>query len=322
MRRFAALALLIVMLVASVASAEPIIKNTKKTQSHVSVFTVPVWFVPKKGFTFERISGSCCADRKKKISIEASELRVPYARLLDEFSNEKLKEAGVALKMRSVYVWNGSNAVLMKVFQRKGKSVMGKWLLIVDRGDSSWMISGLYNAKDVSHAKAVLSMMETIFWENVGDESARYVAPLGNVDTGSTPFKLAGIRQDAFVYTKDGAIPTKSPDGALFVLSRLIDTQIMTDGEGPMNFAKRHLKGIVPDSELEIVSEIEVMVDSMPGVEIIAYTQSEPKKLVFQTILFDSMSNHVMVGIAREDSSDALEMFHRLVAGYSRGWEH
>lgn len=319
MRRFAAgISLFVLIFVCQPALAAPKTINTQRTASHVSVFTVPVWFAPTAGFTLESVSGSCCVDKKKKVSLEASELRVPYDKLLDEFSGENLKKAGMELKMRSEFIWNGSKAVLMKAFQRGKKSVMGKWLLIVDRGESAWMISGLYDAKDSARSEAVLSMIKTLYWDKAGSDGAsRFMAPFGSVETGSTAFKLAGIRQDAFVYTRDGVIPTKSPDGALFVVSRLLDTQLMP--EGRINFAKRNLNAIEPGCELEIVSEGEVMTDGLPGVEITAYTKNEPKKLVYQTILFDTTSSHVMVGIARGDSVDALEMFHRLAAGYKRG---
>lgn len=300
------------------AFAEPKVVNTQKTSSHVSVFTLPVWFAPQLGFSLERVSGGCCADKKKKVSLEAAELRVSYETLLGEFSEENLKNAGMELKLRSDFIWNGSNATLMKVFQN-GKKTVGKWLLIVDRGAVSWMISGLYDAKDSSRGAAVLAMIQSVFWENdaAKEHFTKYMAPFGSIDTGKTAFKLAGLRQDAFVYTQDGEIPTKSPDGALFVVSRRFDTQLMP--EGRLSFAKEALNEVEPGGALEISAESDITADGLPGVEVIANTTGESQKLIYQAILFGPSDSTVMVGIARGGSIEALEAFHTLALSYTSG---
>ena len=289
---------------------------TAKSDRHVQLFDLPLWIAPAKGYALEKVSRSCCADVKKKLSLEASELQVPFARLLAEFSPERLRSAGVSLKSRSRYVWNGSDAALLKVFQQKGKTVVGKWLLLIDRGEKSWMVSGLFDPRDASRSQAVLEMLKSVCWDEEQADARHAMLPSGFVKIEGTPFKLAGIRQDAFVYTKDGALPTKSPDGALFVVSRLPESRY-TDDER-LAFAKKNLEEVENGKPLEIVSQKELAAGGLPGVELAAYTALEPKKLVYEAMLFDAAETCVMVGLSRVDSLETIEQFHRLAASYSK----
>jgi hypothetical protein len=292
--------------------------TTHKSDKHQELFGVPVWIAPASGYSFAQVSRSCCADAKKKISLEASELEVPYAKLLAEFTPARLKSAGVALKSRAKFVWNGAAATLMKAYQKNGGAAVGKWLLIIDRGEKSWMISGNFAPKDEERGKAVLQMLKTVCWDDEGEEEARRQAllPTGSVRTEGTPFTLAGIRQDAFIYTKDARLPTKSPDGALFVLSRLLETRFTDDDR--LAFAKKNLEDVENGKPLEIVSQGAIAAGGLSGVEITAYTSDGRSKLVYEAMLFDASETCVMVGISRGDSLDSLAQFRQLAASYTR----
>ena len=292
--------------------------TTSRSEQHVMYFEIPVWIVPARGYTLEKVARGCCADAKKKISLEASELQVPYAKLLAEFSPQKLQSAGVSLKSRARFVWNGADAALLKVFQKNGRTVVGKWLLLLDRGEKSWMISGLFQPQDEDRSLAVLDMLKSVCWdtEEQNEEHLNAMLPRGYVKTDGTPFKLAGIRQDAFVYTKDAEVPTRSPDGSLFVVSRLPESRF-TD-EDRLAFAKKNLEEVESGKPLELVSQNEFTAGGLAGLELTAYTADGHKKLVYEAMLFDAAETCVMVGIARGDTIDALEQFHHLAASYAK----
>jgi hypothetical protein len=292
--------------------------TTHKSDKHAALFGVPVWIAPANGYSFAQVSRSCCADAKKKISLEASELEVPYAKLLAEFTPARLKNAGVTLKSRARFVWNGAAATLMKAYQKNSGAAVGKWLLIIDRGEKSWMISGIFAPKDEERGKAVLQMLKTVCWDGASEEEARQQAllPTGSIRTEGTPFTLAGIRQDAFIYTKDAKLPTKSPDGALFVLSRLLETRFTDDDR--LAFAKQNLEDVENGKPLEIVSQGVIAAGGLSGVEITAYTADGHAKLIYEAMLFDAGETCVMVGISRGDALDTLAQFRQLSAGYTR----
>jgi hypothetical protein len=62
--------------------------------------------------------------------------------------------------------------------------------------------------------------------------------------------------------------------------------------------------------KIDIISEKEVMINGLNGIEIVGYTSGEQTKLIYQTMLFDGRNSHVMVGIAKSDIPENLDLFH------------
>ncbi len=299
------------------AHAEAKTVSVPMTDSHRKISDVPVYLQLEPGFNCSQTELGCC-DNNKKISLEASELHIPYEKLLEEFDGEGLKKAGMSLKMRSEFLWNGSRAMLLKIFHPNKKIVMGKWILIVDKGENSWMISGLYDSKHKSRGEAVLRMIKSVCWHPEEETAEEESTPTGSVKTEKSPMHLAGLRQGALVYTKDGMLPTKSQDGALFVISRLKNKNFLTP-EKRNSYAKERLSEVEKGRKISIISENEVMIDGLPGIELTAYTEDGEKTLITQTALFDTSDIHLMVGIAQGDTITNMELFHTLAATYRRG---
>ena len=298
--------ILLFLLAGNAAAEGPKEINTEKSPLHRSVFSIPVYVVLPEDCSFTNTQAGC-VDKEKKVSLEASVIRLPYAALLDEFTEENLKKANMELKMKNEFIWKGSSAMLMKIFQKTGSSLVGKWTLVIDRGEESWMINGLYPARDQMRGEAVLKTIKSAYWESEKSYSSPEI-PDGNVDVHGTPLKLAGLLEGAVVYTKDGFLPTKKEDGSLFVVSRLSNTFVTLDKQP--GFVKERLQMIEKGEKLDIISEKEVMIDGLSGIEIVGYTAGEQKKLIFQTMLFDGKNSHVMVGIARSDIPENLDLFH------------
>jgi len=297
--------LLFLCIAGSAAADGPKEINTDKGPHHRSVFAMPVYVVLPEGCAFVK-SQAGCVDKTKKISLESSVIRLPYAALLEEFTEKNLKKADMELKMKDEFIWNGSSAMLMKIFQKKGSGMVGKWTLIIDRGNECWIINGLYPAKDQQRGEAVLKTIKSAYWEN-GQSSPPAEIPQGNVDVYGTPLKLAGLLDGAVVYTKDGFLPTKKEDGSLFVVSRISNTFVTPDKQA--GFAKEKLQMIEKGEKIDIISEKEVMIDGLCGIEIVGYTAGGSKKLIYQTMLFDGKNSHVMVGIARSSIPENLDLF-------------
>ena len=293
---------------------EPRLINTQMTCKHKNLFKIPVYIVPEPGMNFAETQDGC-ADKVRKVSLNAVQIRVSYNTLLEEFNGENLKKAGLDLKLRSEFIWNGTNAVLLKVFQDSRKSIIGKWILIIDRGEETWMITGLYEAKDSKRSEAVLNMLKSVWW-NSGDKEAALSMPLGNIDTEGTQLRLAGLTDGMLVYTRDGVIPTKSDDGSLFVISRQQGSCVGQDKQS--RTAKERLGLIERGKKLQIISENNIMIDGLHGIELIACTEEEPKDFVYQTLLFDYKDSHALVGIARGNIPENLEMFHKLAESYKQ----
>ena len=299
------------------ASAEPAAVTSVRTPEHEELFDIPLLIKPAKGLTLQRHDGGC-ADKVKKVAVEASEVRVPYETLVQEFSETNLKKAGMNMKLRSEYIWNGSRATLLKIFQKSKTTVMGKWVLLIDRGEKSWIVNGLYDSKDQKRSEMVLGMLKSSFWEESPVMEQLEAAPLGGIKTDGTPMKLAGIRQGAFIYTKDGLIPTKHEDGAFFVVYRHLNKSLLMPEQRAI-YARGELSNIEKGKEPEIISENTVQIDSLSGVEISAYTKEAKKQLLFVTLLFDGRDAIIMSGSANENTIENMDLFHRLSATYTNG---
>lgn len=280
--------------------------NTEKSPLHKSVFAMPACVVLTEGCNFVMTEAGC-VDKAKKVSLEASVIRLPYSVLLEEFNEKNLLKENMELKMKNEFLWNGTSVMLMKIFQKTSSCLIGKWTLVIDRGEECWMINGLYPAKDQRRSEAVLKTIKSTFWEREEGLSPVEI-PLGSVDVSNTSLKLAGLIEGAVVYTKDGLLPTKKDDGSLFVISRLSNTFITPNKH--KGFAKERLQMIEKGEKIEIISEKEVTIDGLSGIEMVGYTSGDQKKLVFQTMLFDSKNSHVMVGIAKSGIPENLSLFH------------
>ncbi len=294
-------------------AAAPEIMDNQKTALHKNFFSIPVLIVPKMGYKFEKIENGV-ADKTAKVSLEGSLLHMQYARLLDEIANDALKKGNMEVKSRYSFIWNGSRAELMKIFVGGRGETIGKWVLIVDRGaETCWMISGSYSAKDMRSAQFVLDMIESAWWDDGAEESSGW--PLyGAVEPRGTPFRLAGFRQDALIYTKDGKIPTLAADQALFVVSSVSRGYVAQEKRA--EFARREINDVERGASLEIVSQTEEMINGVPAVVITAKTKGENQALIYQAALFHSQRVTMLVGIARGETEANLARFQQLAATY------
>ncbi len=292
----------------------PEVINNKKTVLHKNFFDIPVAIAPKMGYKFEEIDGGV-VDKQHKVSLEGTLLHMPYSRLIDEIAGDALKKGNMEVKSRYSFIWNGSRAELMKIFAGGRGGTIGKWVLIVDRGaDKCWMISGSYNSKDMRSAQFVLDMIRSAWWENGAEEGTGW--PLyGSIDTKETPFRLAGFRQDALIYTKDGRIPTQAADQALFVVSSAAREYIAPEKRA--EFALGEIKNVERGAALEIISQTEETIGGVPALVITAKTKDEARALIYQTALFHGQRVTMLVGIACGETDANLAWFQKLAATYS-----
>ena len=119
--------LLFLFIAGSAAADGPKEINTEKGPHHRSVFDMPVYVVLPEGCAFVK-SQAGCVDKTKKYRwshLSSVFLRCPSGRV----HRENLKKADMELKMKDEFIWNGSSAMLMKIFQKKGSGMVGNGLL-------------------------------------------------------------------------------------------------------------------------------------------------------------------------------------------------
>lgn len=298
---------------ANISCAEaPRMITTEKTAQHKEIFEIPLYVALPQKSTLEKTSTGA-VDRQSQITLDASVLYTPLNSLKAEFTEEKLRERGVELKSSSEFIWNGSRATLMKVFKPlSGGKIKGQWILLIDRKDHSWMINGAYDAKSQRGSQEVLSIMRTAWWDLAEVPLSDVVSVSGGIDTSGTPFRLAKVTSGALIYTKDGRLPTKSADGAIFVASRV--NNLYVSPEKRAAFAREKCSEAALGNDLKLISENSYERDGTSFFEIVATADSEEEEtLVCQTMLFGRAKDfNVMVGIAHAENDANIKYFKRL----------
>ena len=312
-RALAALLLLSFFALPAIAAETPKVIDVERTPLHKNLFDIPVAVAPKAGCNFVKTE-SGAADKNKKIALEASLLRIPCGKLIEEIKNDCLREKKMEVKSHSSFIWNGDRAELLKIFQLGGRTTVGKWVLIVERGDTTWLISALYSAKDANASQTALEIIKSAWWQRgESEEVPSEAAPV--VDVSETPFCVADFRGDSLILTKDGKIPTEAEDKALYVISS--EAASCYTRERRDAFVKERLSEIEPGAELEIISQREEMLNGVPAIVTVAYAGSgEGQKLIYQAALFKTYKVTLFVGIARGNATENLEYFGRLTASY------
>ena len=295
-------------------SDAPKIVNVEKTPRHREFFEIPALLSPKDGYSFVKTE-SGVADKKKKLALEGSLVHIPFEKLLEEIKNGRLSENKMEVKSQSSFIWNGDRAELLKIFQSGGKATIGKWVLIVERGSATWMISAAYSANDANASQNALDIIKSAWWQQDKAESAQESAP-ALPDMSGTPFKAAGFRSDTMIFTKDGKLPTQDPDKALFAVSEIAEARYTQERREA--FAKEHLAAIEPGAALEVISNDDETINGSPAIVTVAYAASgEQKKLIYQAALFRMSKVTVFVGIAGGNTAENLEYFSRLTELYT-----
>lgn len=313
-RLLAALTILLALSVTASGSSlggEPRVIETQKTRRHKQIFEIPLFVaLPEKSSLINTPTGA--ADNQLRYTLDASVIYAPLESLLKEFPEEKLIERGLELKSYSEFIWNGSRAVLMKVFQPLGREkTKAQWILAIDRRDHTWLANGAYDAKNERSAIEVLEILKSTWWDKSEDMPVSSETANSGIDTAGTPFRLAKKSSGALIYTKDGQLPTKAGDGAIFVASKIENAHIANDKQA--EFAKTQCVKAALENELEIISEKSVNINGRTMLEIVARADSEEEEtIIYQTMIFGVCENYnTMVGIA-QGGAENIEYFKKL----------
>lgn len=302
LRRLISAAAAVLITIAAAAGAfagtdEIKVVTTEKSEKHRQITSLPVYIVLPDGNNFER-NGKTIADKNAHVCITLSEAVVPFCDLIGEFRGEALKERGLELKCFDLCRWNGRESALCKAFfTAEEKAHLGNWILLIDSGESTWLLSGVYDKRDEDASQRALDIVKST-WIEEPELTLLKNSPLrelGRIETSGTAYRYAGTSQGAAVYTKDGLLPTKGADGAIFVLS-----EARSNYPPPEKYAevvRRHCAAAVGHEKYRIISEKEVIADGLEGYETVAVTEDGEDNLVYCTVLFDGDKCRKMVGI-------------------------
>lgn len=120
----------------------------------------------------------------------------------------------------------------------------------------------------------------------------------------SSKLKLTRVINNILMYTKDGTIPTKSPEDPLFIVASSFSQVAISDQK---EFATRRLSQTTSVKINSVTSTDGIAIDDLDGYEIVADAQdssSGAPTTVYQVMLFDHNSYILIQGIVGTNLRD------------------
>jgi hypothetical protein len=98
----------------------------------------------------------------RNVEVVAALIRSPFDGIARNFTKETLKIRGVEMLSRSEITINGRRGVLVKALHPDEEVNWGKWILILENGDATLVVNGVFVSGDGSAAADVESMLKGV----------------------------------------------------------------------------------------------------------------------------------------------------------------
>jgi len=291
--------------------------NNIKTDKHQQVEGSNFFLIPPPGFVVAT-NFQGFQQESSGASIMVLEVPGPYAESSKGFTTDGLKSQGVKLIKSEEITVNGYQGLFVTAEQLAYGVNYSKCILVFGDEQNTFMVNGAF-PKDVQGLKE--DMLESVL--SVVYESGLVVDQLSTVpfslDTRNTKLKFATNMGGSLLYTVDGKAPTAAADKTAFIAGLSISNIQSPDRKLSSLARIRQLPytGLVIDED--DIDEIEI--DGISGYEIHGEgldKSSGSKELVYQVMLFDSNGYYIMVGSARSDFKQNLDMFKQVARTFKR----
>jgi TonB family protein len=291
--------------------------------NHVRIPKTGFYLIPPAGF--ETASGfGGLQDTSTGSLIMVNEIfGVSFVRLEEGMSAHALHERNTPMRSKkSVHVFNGE-ATLITVTENVDGITNCKQMLLLGDHRMSILVTGIcVDTMEEMKEKIKKSMLSLIYQPaSITDllERVRF-----NIQIPSSQFRLARYLNGGLFYTEDGRLPTKGP--------YMMTSSWVTDVRDRKQICLDQLKTL-SDGESLLVKDVRtIRIADMPGYEILAEHKGDSgaSTLYFQTVLFDSTSEAVLVnenarvysviGVATENPDENISRFRYIAGTLRRGF--
>jgi len=285
---------------------------------HVKVPGTKVRLVPPTSLKpSERFPGFW--DEETSSSIVITEMPAPYSEIANGFTKEALATKGMSLLSKKEISLNGRPGILLHVGQEARSIAFLKWMVITGNEKETVLVTATFPEE----MKAQLSSaMEQSALSVQWDAEAK-IDPLAGLNfsfNDDPSLKFAERISRAVILTKDGALPPKSTNGTIFIISSSLPEAMISDlGK----FAEEQLMQIEQISGIAIKKKSDVTIDGLPGKEIVAEAKwkdlPDARVVVYQVLLLDGEYHFNMQGFApREEQEKYLAVFTRIARSFRK----
>jgi hypothetical protein len=259
------------------------------------------------------------SDDETNSSIIVTELPAPYSKFANEITKEAFAKRGMNLLSRREVSLNGRPGILLHVRQEAQSVAFLKWIVVTGNEKATVMVAAAFPEE----MKAQLSSaMEQSALSVQWDAEAK-IDPLAGLNfsfNDDPSLKFAERISRAVILTKDGALPPKSTNGTIFIISSSLPEAMISDlGK----FAEEQMMQIEQISGIAIKKKSDVTIDGLPGKEIVAEAKwkdlPDAPVVVYQVLLLDGEYHFIMQGFApREEQEKYLAVFTRIAKSFRK----
>jgi hypothetical protein len=131
------------------------------TEKHSKVPGTDAYFiVPEDLSPSERFDGF--ASSQRKIEVIVANIKSPYSEISKGFTDSALKTRGIEVGSRGDLTINGSQGTLLKAVHKDGDKKWGKWILLLDDGDVTLVVNGMFVSGDAAAAVDIEAMLKSV----------------------------------------------------------------------------------------------------------------------------------------------------------------
>lgn len=219
-------------------------------------------------------------------SVMAVSFTAPYPQVAAGFTQEQMNRRGWTLESKREVTVDDLPGVLVHFEQPAGNKVFLKWSLVFGNDGKTTLVTATFPKAQEAVLSAQLKSAVL---------SARRSAAAPPALGADLPFTLAAPQRlkltpgvnKVLVYTKDGAIPAKSPKDPLFIVAPSIGKVVAPDAR---QFAESRLRGTAHTRQLSVTRTEPITIDGLSGYESLAEAEdatSGAPLIIYQVILFD-----------------------------------
>ncbi|MCZ8356243.1 MAG: hypothetical protein O9340_16000 [Cyclobacteriaceae bacterium] len=291
--------------------------NNTKTDKHKQIAGTKFFLVPPTDF-IPATSFQGYQQLYSGASILVMELPGPFSESTKGFNEQGLKTQGVILKKKEQIKVNGNQGLFLTTEQFAYGTNYSKYILVFGDSKATYMINGIFPKEVTELEKDIREAMFSIVYD-----STLSVDPLSaisfTVDIENTKLKFGKSMTGMLLYTVDGKVPTESNDKTTFIVGlSLANVQTIDKKLTAITRLKR-----MPYTDIKIdenkINEIEI--DGINGYEIVGEgldKSNRTKEFIYQVMLFTDNGYYIMVGTAKSDFEQNLELFKKVARTLKR----
>jgi hypothetical protein len=271
---------------------KPIVKTNRQT---------PYTSFPTAGVLLSRPAGFDPAEsfegfqqRSTQSSVMVSKIPGPFAAVTIGFTAEGLKTRGMTLKSKENITIDGERGLLISLIQTAYDIEFTKWIVVFGNDKETKIVTATFPSTRAAKLSAQLKSA-VLTAKNDPTPPPTLGSNVGFTIVASDKVKLTSGMGKMLLYTKDGAIPAKSPADPLFIVAPSFSQISIADKQ---QFATRRLYQTAHTKINSVTTTTPISIDGLDGYEIVADAQdasSGTPLAMYQVMLFDDNRSYILI---------------------------